>query len=460
MSSSKSRCSFCGRKGSVQACNGCRQVAYCSKRCRKKSWTKGHRDSCKSGRQPKQSTPSVSEGYTIPKGHPAAESGTFRMTELPIDLSKLDINYIHAPSGEDDSEVKADETTRNLEAPLSADSFGNVEAPLSADSFGNVEAPLSADSFGNVEAPISEDSIRNVEAPISGDITGNVEAPISGDITGNVEATISGDSLGNAETTRSMKSKGNKQLLENSNTTNFNDEKKQADNEGKKEICFVCSSRHSVKLCGRCKGIPYCSKECQKRDWGRHKQECNKVGGNIETKEYKKQRAQSRNHRSDVIGPGPSVFNPFEFFSFGFPGLYPGMPMDAAQKATPTTPFSVANTIVRGMYPLKQIIDDFNNLPGEYFGLRPPPTNRILLAFITAFYPHIIRHGILIRDKKGEETHVLFYLDNDNPFPFFSWNDIRPGLYICFEEAFFHAFMDGTVGLRIEDASTVTILRV
>ncbi|KAK3579601.1 hypothetical protein CHS0354_012018 [Potamilus streckersoni] len=155
------------------------------------------------------------------------------------------------------------------------------------------------------------------------------------------------------------------------------------------------------------------------------------VGGNIETKEYKKQRAQSRNHRH---AHGCSTKS--------------------------TTPFSVANTIVRGMYPLKQIIDDFNNLPGEYFGLRPPPTNRILLAFITAFYPHIIRHGILIRDKKGEETHVLFYLDNDNPFPFFSWKDIRPGLYICFEEAFFHAFMDGTVGLRIEDASTVTILRV
>ncbi|KAL3848317.1 hypothetical protein ACJMK2_019185 [Sinanodonta woodiana] len=400
MSSSKSRCSFCGKKGSVKACNGCHQVAYCSKKCRKKGWAKGHRESCKSGQQPKQSTPSVSEGYTIPKGHPAAESRTFRGTELPVHLSKLDINYVQATSGEEDSEIDSDETT------------------------------------GHVEATILKDSI------------------------GKVESTISRNSVGNAETTRSMECELNKQLLENSNTTNFNEEKKQADKDGEKDICFVCNSRQSVKVCSRCKGIAYCSKTCQKRDWGRHKQDCITVEGNIETKEYKKQQAQSRSSRADGIGPGPGVFNPFDFFPFGFPGLHPGMPMDASSKATPNTPFSVVNTMVKGMYPLKQIIDDFNNLPGEFFGRRPPPTNRILLAFVTAFHPYIMRHGIIIRDKKGEETHVLFYLDHDNPLPFFSWNDIRPGFYICFEEAFFHAFIDGTVGLRIEDASTVTMLKV
>ncbi|KAK3579602.1 hypothetical protein CHS0354_012019 [Potamilus streckersoni] len=40
---------------------------------------------------------------------------------------------------------------------------------------------------------------------------------------------------------------------------------------------MVANSRHSVKLCVVCKGIPYCSKDARKGlGRGRHKQECNK----------------------------------------------------------------------------------------------------------------------------------------------------------------------------------------
>ncbi|CAG2206093.1 unnamed protein product [Mytilus edulis] len=64
------------------------------------------------------------------------------------------------------------------------------------------------------------------------------------------------------------------------------------------------------------------------------------------------------------------------------------------------------------------------------------------------------------KDKNGEETYVAFYLDYDNPFPFFSWSGIRPGRFITIDNPFIHYFMDGSVGLRIEEPSTVSIIDV
>lgn len=47
--------------------------------------------------------------------------------------------------------------------------------------------------------------------------------------------------------------------------------------------CFVCGTRPTTgskhKLCGGCKLIVYCSKECQAKHWkeGGHKQDCSKI---------------------------------------------------------------------------------------------------------------------------------------------------------------------------------------
>ena len=40
------------------------------------------------------------------------------------------------------------------------------------------------------------------------------------------------------------------------------------------EHCFVCQ-KENPKICSHCHSISYCSKECQKKDWKRHKIECN-----------------------------------------------------------------------------------------------------------------------------------------------------------------------------------------
>jgi hypothetical protein len=41
--------------------------------------------------------------------------------------------------------------------------------------------------------------------------------------------------------------------------------------------CFFCKKKDtSLKKCGKCKAARYCSQDCQARDWGKHKQDCNK----------------------------------------------------------------------------------------------------------------------------------------------------------------------------------------
>jgi len=38
--------------------------------------------------------------------------------------------------------------------------------------------------------------------------------------------------------------------------------------------CFVCKSTGNTKRCSKCKSISYCGKDCQYKDWERHRTEC------------------------------------------------------------------------------------------------------------------------------------------------------------------------------------------
>ena len=46
------------------------------------------------------------------------------------------------------------------------------------------------------------------------------------------------------------------------------------------ELCMACCSaafEGIFKACGRCKDVVYCSEECQKDNWGHHKNRCDKL---------------------------------------------------------------------------------------------------------------------------------------------------------------------------------------
>lgn len=65
-------------------------------------------------------------------------------------------------------------------------------------------------------------------------------------------------------------------------------------------VC-ICNKQETYinefKRCSACKITFYCSKECQRKDWDRHKQECHKICGNeqIECYNYLKENCTNEN---------------------------------------------------------------------------------------------------------------------------------------------------------------------
>ncbi|PVH75822.1 hypothetical protein DL98DRAFT_657892 [Cadophora sp. DSE1049] len=43
------------------------------------------------------------------------------------------------------------------------------------------------------------------------------------------------------------------------------------------KTCDRCGRKSGVMLCGGCKGIAYCSKECQTKSWPEHKERCKRA---------------------------------------------------------------------------------------------------------------------------------------------------------------------------------------
>jgi len=53
-------------------------------------------------------------------------------------------------------------------------------------------------------------------------------------------------------------------------------------------LCNCCKKdgkRTEMKLCGGCKRVHYCSKDCQLNDWKSHKKTCKNTGSRVETTE-------------------------------------------------------------------------------------------------------------------------------------------------------------------------------
>lgn len=46
---------------------------------------------------------------------------------------------------------------------------------------------------------------------------------------------------------------------------------------GDNKECEVCEKKGKWQCCGKCKGVFYCSKECQTLDWSNHKLECKSI---------------------------------------------------------------------------------------------------------------------------------------------------------------------------------------
>ncbi|XP_046573155.1 uncharacterized protein LOC124281171 [Haliotis rubra] len=214
------------------------------------------------------------------------------------------------------------------------------------------------------------------------------------------------------------------------------------------ERCHRCKKRgDGMKKCARCKNVLYCSKSCQKEDWPQHKHDCITVDGVIKTKEFEKAEEESR--RSSEAAGGPRM-TPADLLAHMM-GLGPF-------NARPSADWSEARRIAETKFLGYDIIDSLCDLQGEFLWMTPVTRNKVLLAYISGLHPYQARHAIFIKDVNGDETFVMFYVDFDSPYPFFSWGQLTPGNYICIKNAVFHNFLDGTTGIRVDEASDVRIL--
>lgn len=64
------------------------------------------------------------------------------------------------------------------------------------------------------------------------------------------------------------------------------------------------------------------------------------------------------------------------------------------------------------------------------------------------------------QDSERREIYVSFYLPNDDPSPHFRWCDVVPGKFIAILFPCIHLFRDGSVGLRVDKATSADIFDI
>jgi hypothetical protein len=109
----------------------------------------------------------------------------------------------------------------------------------------------------------------------------------------------------------------------------------------------------------------------------------------------------------------------------------------------------------------------FNSLPDDsdidlryygdkYDGVYEPVKHWCLLAEIVTI-PYF-RPMFTAKDKAGKEFMVAMYLDNDVVLPDFWEKYCKPGNVVAIMYACGHGFMDGQMGIRVEDVENIKVL--
>ncbi|KAK3602121.1 hypothetical protein CHS0354_003154 [Potamilus streckersoni] len=170
----------------------------------------------------------------------------------------------------------------------------------------------------------------------------------------------------------------------------------------------------------------YCSRECQKQDWKRHKKDC-----------------------SLMVNAG---FLDFTIF-LRLTEFYRRKPKDIK---TFKEAMSIASSLFHDRW---KIIDDLREVPIES-AVKVNIQNQIFVGYINRMHPlKYHQHGFYIKDKRGRQTIVLFYLDNDDPAPYFQWEDLYPGRFVCIICPTFHRLLDKWTGFRIRQPSEILMLK-
>ncbi|CAL1546442.1 unnamed protein product [Lymnaea stagnalis] len=207
----------------------------------------------------------------------------------------------------------------------------------------------------------------------------------------------------------------------------INSEKSQADSNGKPKFLLACSKcgKESFDLlfCARCHFTPYCSKDCQRQHYPEHKNLCRR------SELFKKLLTFLKEEE-----------HPKRLQSYGLPHSRPISPL---------------------------LVTMFD----EYLGcVTVAPTPRpIITVQIAGLYAHLFRPAVVVEDVVGQQTHIIFH-DEVKTMGYISIKHkdkpaetklcelvhcLKPGNFMVLMDAFWHHFMDGTMGIRVDDLETV-----
>ncbi|CAL1527844.1 unnamed protein product [Lymnaea stagnalis] len=183
----------------------------------------------------------------------------------------------------------------------------------------------------------------------------------------------------------------------------------------KLEQCHFCDKESYTMLkCSRCKWGRYCNRSCQKEDFPKHKEMCK--WSEIFLK---------------ALQELPFVYLVAEYMQIGGPRLSTR---------------------------LGDLSNEFEYL---FLGERRP----ILLKILGPYF-HLSRHGVVVMDQEGAKTHIMFYNQSNIYFhvsnemlgmglPIHLKRCLKPGNFILLLNACWHGFLDGSVGIRVDDLQHV-----
>ncbi|XP_014775622.1 uncharacterized protein LOC106872955 [Octopus bimaculoides] len=174
--------------------------------------------------------------------------------------------------------------------------------------------------------------------------------------------------------------------------------------------CEHCGNfNENLMTCNQCKIAKYCSKACQEPAWRLHKKFC-KFPNSLNT-------TLSR--------------RPVRFIR--------------------------SLILAKGLFPLHHLITRFIEVKVE-FHWNKLTENTLLVAYISKPGYDVYRPSIFIEDADGCVMILIFCHKEPDPFPYFSWSQLKMGKYICILEPKRHYFHDGQVGFKIDSTRKIRII--